>query len=67
MGSFAPQEGSPFPVWRRHTHAGSNCSIHASRKGRSTSQTRSVCRTAQGSLGYLFDIFHELLECGTVG
>lgn len=148
MGSSAPQEGSPFPVWRRHTHAGSNCSmrevllwlrsacgrpiiraphsihvhgrlppplhgfrcaslplvqrrsrclrprqnprrpqeppikppalldpgnkrqtcpIHASRKGRSTSQTRSVCRTAQGSLGYLFDIFHELLECGTVG
>lgn len=27
MGSSAPQEGPPFPVWRRHAHAGSNCSM----------------------------------------
>lgn len=27
MGSSAPQEGPLFPVWRRHAHAGSNCSM----------------------------------------
>lgn len=27
MGSSAPQEGPPFPVWRRHAHADSNCSM----------------------------------------
>ena len=27
MASFAPQEGLPFPVWHRHVHADSNCSM----------------------------------------
>lgn len=27
MGSSAPQEGPPFPVWRRHAHAGSSYSM----------------------------------------